>query len=299
MELYNCYNLARMVAALFAKNDRQLIYTFYWGLGVGVAIWLGLFLLQGIGLFTMAKRRGFKKSFLAFIPFVNLWYIGKLAGDCNFFGQKVKRAGMYAMIAQIIITVLSLLALASEMYLWISFGVPEVSQMGSAYWTGLTGFALTVSKFFDISAYLLSIFQLAYEILLVILLMGLYKQYAPNQYMVLGVLTLFIPLAHYIVIFALRNRAAIDYNAFMRAKHEAYMRQQQEYRNHYNPYNPYNNPYGNPYHRGDEGGYGAPYNNGRYGQNTPPEEPFAEFSSSNGNEERAGNDDADSDGFFD
>jgi hypothetical protein len=99
-------------------------------------------------------------------------------------------------------------------------------------------------------------------------MMALCKKYAPKNYMVLSILVLFIPVARFIVIFALRNRQPIDYEAYMRARREAYIRSQQQY---YNRQNPYGNPYGGQYNP--------------YGQDTPsprkPEEPFGEFSSQN------------------
>ena len=291
MELYYFYNIARVTASFFAKTERDLINTFYWGLGIGIALWLGFFVLQGFGLYAMAKKRGYEKKGLAFIPFVNVWYMGKLAGECNFFGQKVKKAGMYAMIAQIVTAVLSLTVLAAEMYLWIRHGAPEVTEMGSAYWPGLKDFSQTVAQFYELSGYLLSIFQLIYEILLVVLLIGLYRRYTPKNYMALGILTLFVPASRYIVIFVLRNRQSIDYEAYMRARREAYMRQQQQYYNRYG--NPYNNPYSNPYNSP----YGSQHGNGS--SRPAPEEPFAEFSSTNNSENSSKENNGDSDGFFD
>ena len=302
MELYYFYNIMRMKVGIFAETDAALVNSLYWGLGLGFVLWLGFFALQGIGLYVMAKNRGLKNKALAFIPFVNIWYMGQLAGECNFFTQKVKRAGMYAMIAQIITTILSLMVLSAEMYLWTKHGVPQVTELGTAYWTGLSGFSLTAARFYDISAYIVSIFQLIYEILLVVLLMGLYKRYSPKNYTTLGILALFIPAARYIVIFVLRNRQAIDFEAYMRARREAYMRQQQQYQNMYgNPYGrPYGNPYNNPYRSNPYGGaYGNPYG-ASSNHSAPPEEPFAEFSSSS-NTTNNNNDSEDgaSDGFFD
>jgi hypothetical protein len=45
----------------------------------------------------------------------------------------------------------------------------------------LTGFARTVAKFHDISGYLLPIFQLFFEIFIVVLMMALCKKYAPKK----------------------------------------------------------------------------------------------------------------------
>jgi len=281
MEIYTFYQIALITASLFTADTLKVLII---AAAAGVALWIGMFLLQGFGLYAMAKKVGLKKRALAFVPFVNIWYIGKLTGDCNFFGQRMKRAGMYAMIAQIIATVLCILAIASNLFLWISEGAPQMEmQSGNYYWTGLTGFALTVAKFYDISSYLLPIFQLFFEIFIVVLMMGLCKKYAPKNYMALGILTLFVPISRFIIIFVLRNRQPIDYDAYMRARHEAYMRRQQQYYNQQNPYgNPYNNPYNNP--------YGNPYGNPQnaYGQNAgnaqKPDDPFGEFETEKGEE---------------
>ncbi len=282
MEIYNFYRIATMLSSLFGDwiGDKNIpIY----GAVIGVLLFALVFILQGVGISTMAKRRGIDKRWLAFVPFVNIWYVGKLAGDCQFFGQKMKRAGLYAMIGQIVATLVTCAMIASEVYLWTMHGSPDLT---TGVWHGLSGFSLTVFNFYDISLYIVSIAQLVCEILFFILLTSLYKQYEPKNYFILSLLTLLVPLARFFIIFALRNRRAIDYEAYMRARQEAYARRRQQYSN------PYNNPYGN-------GGY----NQSPYGQNAgatqpKPEEPFAEFSSDFGGNSTS-KADGDSDGFFD
>ncbi len=280
MELYSFYQVALIVAMYFTDIPETFFLS---GVIGGAAIFAVLFVLQGFGLYKMAKNRGLKNKAFAFVPFLNLWYIGKLAGECNFFGQKVKRAGMYAMIAQIVTTVLSVLTIAAEMYLWLEHGKPQITELETAYWPNLNGFDFTVFKFYDISGFVLSIFQLVYEIFLVVLLMGLYKQYAPKNYLALGILTLFMPMSRYIIIFVLRGRKAIDYEAYMRARREAYMRQYQQY------HNPYGSPYQNP----------NAYGNGQSEQYQPrkPEDPFEEFSAKNKGQNTSENE-KDEDEFF-
>ena len=95
-------------------------------------------------------------------------------------------------------------------------------------------------------------------ILLFILLTGLYKKYYAKGYLILSWVGLFLPVSRYIVVFVLRNNKAIDYEAYMRAKREEYMRR--------NPYGPYG-PYGGPYNPGNQGPYNqGPYNQGPYNQ---------------------------------
>lgn len=308
MELYSFYQSSFLIVSIilsrFSLHPTAPLIS---AVAIGLLAWLVFFILQGFGLYAMAKKRGLKKKALAFIPFANIWYMGKLAGECHFFSQKMKRAGMYAMVAQIVTTLLTILTIAAELYLWIQHGEPARDNVyGILYWPGLTGFSATVSRFYDISGYLLSIFQLVTEIFMLVLVMGLYKKYTPKNYMILSFVSLFVPASRYIIIFVLRNRQEVDYEAYMRARREAYIRRQQQYYNQYgNPYNqnPYNrNSYGNPY--GNP--YGQNQQNGQNQTSAPKqEEPFAEFSSSNKGENSNGNsdgeqskNDSNGDGFF-
>lgn len=299
MELYQLFDISTTVVAFFGGVGWKGMLG---GAIGGVAIWLTLFILQGFGLSAMAKKRGLKKRWLAFMPFANIWYIGKIAGECNVFGQRMKRGGLYTMLAQILTTVLCGLTIAAQVYLLVVEGVPEYDQFGFPFWVNLTGFSAVAYKFYGISQYILPIFQLVYEVFMLILLIALYKRYAHRNYFILSMLALFVPVSRFIVIFVLRNRNGIDYEAYMRARHEAYMRQQQQYGG-YNPYyGGYNrNPYGNPYNN--------PYGNTQNAPK-PPEDPFGEFGNGKAQNDsynqtgqstgtQNGPDPNDPDGFFD
>ena len=266
MEVYTFTQIAYTIVGLFVEDIKTLLIA---STIVGAVLWIALFVLQGAGLYRMAKNRGMKKKALAFVPFVNIWYIGKLAGECKVFGHKMKHAGVYAMIAQILATLVTLAYIAAELYLWIGHGQPtEVGEglLVTYDWLGLTGFAGAVEKFYcEYASMLMMIFQTIFGILMLIVLMSLFKKYAPKNYFLFSFLALFIPISRFITIFAVRNHKAIDYDAYVRAQREAYMRRQQ-YHYGYGPYgNPYNNPYGQP-------PYGAPQP-----PQQPPEEPFGEF----------------------
>lgn len=288
MELYTLYQTGCLIFSFFLDNVSQV---FIWGAVLGVVFGLGLFILQGIGLATMAKRRNIPHRILAFIPFANIYYMGKLAGRCGFFGHEMKKAEIYAMIAQIVAVVFTATYIAAELYLYIGHGLPQRGEeaMSAPIWSGLTGFSLTVSKFYEYGGLFSSIIGLVSELLLLVLVMGIYKNYSPKNYMPLSFLMLFVPVARFITIFALRNKRAIDYDAYMRARQEAYIRyQQQRYGNYGNPYN--------------QGGYYPPQNRPQAPQNGDPfeefssnDDPFEEFSSQGGNSGRGNND---GDDFF-
>ena len=263
MEAYILFNLVSSIANACGVPTSQALY---WGVGVGFVAWLALFTLQGYGLYRMAKNRNLKKKWLAFVPFANLYYMEKLTGACDVFGQKVKHMGLYTMIAQIVTVLIAVLTIATEIYLYTACGVPQYDQYNIPHWENLTGFSVVCYNFFTLSSYISSIFQLVYEILVFVLCLALYKKYAPKNYFALGMLTLFLPLSRFIVIFVIRNRKAIDYDAYMRARYDAYMRSRG-----YGYNNPYGNAYSNPYNQGN------PYANNANRPQQPTEEPFAEF----------------------
>lgn len=296
MEIYNFYQFITTFLFLAIPNGgtgnaqpflNVRIVPLY-GCIFGLLLFAAVFVLQGVGIFKMAKKRGMEKRWLAFVPFANIWYLGKLSGDGQFFGQRMKNTGLYAMIGQIVATIITWAMIISEAYLFYEFGEPNIVN-DSYCWTGLTGFAQMVEQFYTVSVYLVMIFQLICQVLLFILLTSLFKQYAPKNYSVLSLLCLLVPLARFFVIFALRNRKAIDYDAYMRARREAYARRYQQM---YRP-----NPYGNGQYWSTPGSQ-SPY--GQNGGSAPkkPEDPFEEFSS-NANKTRSDPSDKNSDGFFD
>jgi type II secretory pathway pseudopilin PulG len=118
--------------------------------------------------------------------------------------------------------------------------------------------------------------------------------------MMLSLLVWFVPVAPYVKVFALRNRKEIDFAAYMRAKQEAFFRQQQQYRNMYgNPNNP-NNPYGT-YTWGPTPNGQNPYarNTSQTNEQKPEDEPFSEFSSNKKPEKDSSHSNENGDGFFD
>ena len=289
MELYSFYFAFMRTGILFFEDLTRLpIYSI-----LGSVLLLGIsFLFYATGLYTMAKNLGDKRKMLAFVPFVNLWYVGKLVGESAFFNHRTKRLGMYAMIAQIVATSLTLMTMASECYLWLQHGVPQIDiELYTMYWPGLTGFSSIVFKFYDLSAYLLFIAQLICCAFMITLFIGLFKKYAPRNYSSFTMLMIFVPVSRFFIVFALRKRKAVDFEAFMRARQAAYARRQQEY------YNQRRNPYNSPY-----GGYNDGYQTGQnpYERSHAPhkdqEEPFAEFSKRQTNP--VYHDEA-TDGFFD
>ena len=330
MEIYQLYNF---VASFFETLFETLSATnpqFKGGfssygawLGTSLAIagglWAILFTLQGFGLYYMAKRQGLAKRHLAFIPFASTLYMSKIAGQCTFFGRKMKHAGVFALIAQALCALVCGMMIASQMYLYVGCAenmqiVKDVQIVGEqeivvgirVYWSGLTGFSNVVRIFYAYSSYVLSIFELAYEVLMLVVVIALLRKYTPKNYFILSFVALFIPLSRYIIVFVLKKRPAIDYEAYMRKRRADYIHQQQQYYNQFgNPYANQGNPYANQGGQYNPNAQGNP--NPQNGQTPPPSDPFEEFSSnanhageqsSGGNENAPQSDDASHEEFF-
>lgn len=279
MELYGFYTTIMMFLGGIKERKTALII----GVVGAFAILAVLFVFQAIGLFIMAKKQNLKTKWLAFIPFANIMLMGKLAGECSFFGQKMKRAGLYTMLAQLIATVLLVATVFAENYLYFKHGEPLEESWLAMQWSGLVGFDRFLSEYLVYSVFVVLMLELIYKVLSLVLVIGLCKKYSPSNYLLLSFLVLLIPEARFILVFILRKRKAVDYGEYIKAKQEEFIRRHQQYYNTYgNPYtrNPYGNPYGNPYAQN-------PYNP-QPQQPQKPEDPFSEFSS---NEKPSKNDD--------
>lgn len=279
MELFNFYN--SIFTVLFGLKGSVAVKEVMIASVAAVAVWLTLFILQGVGLYVMARRRDMEKKWLVFVPFVNLYYIGKLTGDCILFGRKMKRPGLYAMIAQIVATLFMAAYTAVSTLLFVGYGdYLQPSQYGYGYeWVNLPAAAEPLRRFIWVCdggggmIGLTGIIDIVYWILLLILMIGLFRKYAPQQATMFSLFSFFVPVTRFVFIFALRNRQAIDYEAYMRKQREEFIRRQQQ-QGQYGPYGPYG-PYRGGYSQGPYGGN----SNGGQQQSAPrpPEDPFAEF----------------------
>ena len=64
---------------------------------------------MGIGLYKLAKNNDVQRAYLAWIPFANLYLMGKLAGKTSIFGWKIANIGLIVMILNLVTDVLLVL----------------------------------------------------------------------------------------------------------------------------------------------------------------------------------------------
>ena len=277
MEIYRIFDMVVTMKLVASGKNYRVLYAntgLYAGaICAGVGVWLALQILLGFGLYAMAKRLGLKKRAMAFIPFVNMLYAGKIAGECRFFSQRMKHVGIPVMIAQILLFAASVFTVVAETTLNMNYIIIE--QNNALFYTTVSGGEPTsaLANFFNnyvnASVWILSVLELVYTILLFILASSLFRKYTPASYMFLSCLTLFVPSSFAIVVFALRNRRAVDYEAYLRKRNEAYQRRYGA------------GGYGNPYGGGYGGGsYGSQRSEDPYkddGNSSAQDDPFGEF----------------------
>ena len=245
--------------------------------GVLIAVTLVFYLLRSIGLFTLAKRKGIKHAFVAWIPCFWMYIACKLIGKARFFGKPMEKIAVWL---AIIFTVSELITLVTEFLIYFPVvgnflvgreiciaGSSAGLKAGFEEWT--TGIfvgpdfvnpygaaTFTLQKVLDLLSYLGLFFDIASIVITVSVYINLFRSYWPQHHVLATLMSLFLGLFAPFV-FAIRKKEPISYLDYMRSRYN------------YNPYgNPYNN---NPYNNNPYGNqYGAP-------QDRPPEHPFSEF----------------------
>lgn len=242
----------------------------YINIGIaGVLFLLGL-IFGGIALRAMAKKEGLKPSFLAFVPFANTWYAGKIAGEANFFGQKMKRAGLYAMILEILYVAMETLLVVVS----ILATKPEYFVFSSSYWKVeaalLPQWQCILIHY---GRYISLVLEIFLVVLLVVLFMALFRKYYARGPVLMTILCTILPFRGF-TLFAVRKNTPVDYNAYMRRRAEEYARR-------HNPYGYGGYPGGYP--QGGAKGQGPtdPFG-GSGGSGSDASDPFGEFGDSGG-----------------
>lgn len=280
MEFFTWVSVSQAIASLFQPNAgtideyiAQCKQSYLIGIPVAAGIFLVCLILGGIGLSAMAKKEGKKNAFLGFLPFANTYYAGEIAGESSFFGQKMKRAGLYAMLSEIACFVLEAFYLIAD-YVSIPYSVEGqqiVTESGTYTNVEINVSAMPASirwlaeanVYFYWFSWLLSFVQL---IFLCVLFMALFRKYYARRPVLMTVLSALFPFRGF-VLFAVRNNTPVDYNEYLRRRAEQFARS--------NPQN-YGGYNGGGYNGGNGGGGYAPPPSG------DASDPFGEFGGSSG-----------------
>lgn len=236
----------------------QMLLEFFICIGAAAGMFILTLILGGIALNTMAKKQGRKGSALAYLPFTNTYIAGKIAGEATFFGQKMKRAGLYAMIVELLYAAVGICRIVANIMLTRPeyLTLQKDAATGYSYWEissilvpaqdqwlcGVLNYGYIVTLVLDFFAF----------IFLFVLFLALFRKYYARGPVLMTILCTFFP-ARGFVLFAVRKNTPVDYNEYLRRRAEEYARRNNPYGyggNQYPPYNPPQDPQ-NPNANGD------------------------------------------------
>ncbi len=258
-----------------------ITYQRYWiCVGISAGLFVLCLLLTGFGLYKLAKRAGLNHPWFGFVPILNTVFLGKLAGEAQFFGQKMKRAGLYAAIVEAVSVVYSVFFVAFDLY-FLQFAelVPQTSELLGSYQgleidlqilpAGLRWIcAFANSVWAQVISGVITVAQLA---LFCVLFLAFFRKYYARNPVMMTVLSALFSFRGF-TIFAVRNNAPLNYDDYVRNRMEEMARRSQSY-----------GPGGYGQGGYGQGGYGqGGYGQGGNGQGNSsagaPEDPFGDFS---------------------
>ena len=139
-----------------------------------IAFALVTYVLQSVGLYTMAKRRGIQNPWLAWIPIGNRWLLGALADDAHF--RRGRRT---------------------------SYGIILLAVTAAS---ALSGLGLLVNPLIGIFSGLAG---LAAMVVYYIVLYEVYQDYAPKNAVLFLVLSILLSV-QWVILFILRSRRPVS-----------------------------------------------------------------------------------------
>lgn len=172
------------------------------------------YILRGVGMYTLGKRRGMNYPWLAFIPYARTYFQGELCGTLHFGRRELRNPGLWLLVIPV---VGNLVMGVFMIFIWggaalqvtdLVFQTYDYSQMYHHYQGGTSGAGMTLLVIGLVMLVLLSVAVSAVTGALQILVnRQIYGRYTPDNYALLhGVLGFFIPLYTSIYFFLIRNR---------------------------------------------------------------------------------------------
>ncbi len=222
-----------------------------------IATWVVGYVFMAIAIWVMAKRLNINKGrWMAFVPFLNWYLLGKVIGSAVVWGKKIDNVGLWLMLLSIAQTVINfLLSIGTYLYMVsLLFNVDFLfTSQFLIEWVSGTGIFYNAVSIFALAVDIAFIF---FEVSVIFLV---FRLYAPESALLFSLLSLFLdPPLFGILLFVVRNRERRSFK---------------QYYNVYNPYANYNNGQnGNPFQSPNQN---KPQNNDV--------DPFPEFSSGKDN----------------
>lgn len=253
-------------------------------LTVGGLCFLIVYIFQSVGLFTIARRAGFKNKWMAFVPFFNTYYIGKCGDKNKFFNIDTKKIAIATAVLEFVVLGLFILSYVATYKV-----TPFLEEHNDETLLGSTMMLSLPADFnvlnpslawagwcYNYLDFILAPLNIVQMLGMIVILNCFFQTYSARHYFLFTITSIFFPVQG-ILIFAVRNNKGMKYSDYIRMVQERAYRQYRDQQSfNQNPYNrnPYSNDYNRPpYQNAEQPGQPQP-------QNSEPEDPFAEFNCS-------------------
>ncbi|MDE5721867.1 MAG: hypothetical protein K2I30_03905 [Clostridia bacterium] len=244
-----------------------------------------VFVFQSIALYVIAGREGYKHKWMAFIPFVNTYYIGVCSQKNKFYTIDTKIIGLISAIVEFLVFSLYVLYFAA-LSLVLSYEVPietTTTIFGMQYNVTMYELANVPERLgwaawiYNNMHYILNVGNVVFTILKIILLISFFRTYACRRAVLFTFTSILFPIQGILFFTVCKNRG-VNYSEYMRAEQAKIYRMYQQQQQQNFDRNPYSrNPYsGTPY---DDFNGGGSTNNG----GNAPEDPFGDLGGGGGN----------------
>lgn len=182
----------------------------------GGLIALAVYILKGIGLYTIAKNQGDENAWLSFIPFARKYQQGELAGEIQLKNKSISRPGIWFVglpiawgILSYLIGMIFSISIVGKV---IRYGIMGYSAYDSVD-SGITG----IVGFFLFFIALAMVYKIIYKILLILIDVKILSRYTSgNMPIIHSVFAAFVPLYEAICFFVISRRIAKENEAKQR-----------------------------------------------------------------------------------
>ena len=172
-----------------------LVLLVVWLLTFGLSILMYVF--QSVGLHSIAKRRGIRKPWLAWLPLGNMWILGSISDQYQYVAKGNVRNRRKVLLG------LTIAMWAIMLPLYVSYGVFLVGMISGFMADGNIVAALLVMIVLALALMVIGIIAVVYQY---IALYDLYSSCSPDSAVLMLVLSIFINITMPFFLFAIRKR---------------------------------------------------------------------------------------------
>lgn len=177
-----------------------VIYLLTFGLGIAV------YIFQSIGMYSIAKRRGIKHPWMAWVPVTNMWILGSIADQYQYVAKgqvRNRRKALLGLNIALIALYIVLMVVVFGMFINVILSVPDIEYMPDSEAIGLVLTPLLTMIGVALAMEIVAIIAIVFQYICVY---NLFASCDPEHKTLYTVLCILFPVAMPFFIFACRKK---------------------------------------------------------------------------------------------